>query len=209
MSRILKNIEEKRQFYILTNGEKTEMNYFKLLKSKKSIYEVSVKFFNDDPSQLVQHALQYIENANQIWCVFDVDNCNSEGSLIPAINIANNNGINIAFSNLSFEVWLISHYKKCENWMDITKGQQELNKILSEITKNEQSYDKSSKKQLEKYFIPKVKKAIEYSKIVHQSWIKKHKSVFYNNQNYPIWNWNSCSTVYQLVEALELKELDK
>ena len=33
-------------FYIITNGEQTEYNYFKLLKAKRSVYDVKIIFQN-------------------------------------------------------------------------------------------------------------------------------------------------------------------
>ena len=117
MSRKTKKINTRDKFYIITNGEQTEKNYFDLLKSKKSIYDMKVLFFNDSPLNLVKHASEYVDDANQVWCVFDIDNSFEEGNLIETLNSAKKDEINIAFSNLAFEVWLISHFKKCEKAM--------------------------------------------------------------------------------------------
>lgn len=75
---------------------------------------MKVLFFNDSPLNLVKHASIYVNDANQVWCVFDIDNSFEEGNLIETLTLAKNFEINIAFSNLAFEVWLISHFKKCE-----------------------------------------------------------------------------------------------
>ena len=46
MARILKNIPQRDEFYIITNGKRTEYNYFNLIKKKKSIYEKNNSYFN-------------------------------------------------------------------------------------------------------------------------------------------------------------------
>lgn len=49
MSRRQKSLEVRNKFYILTNGKETEKNYFNLIKSKKSIYDVKIEYHNEDP----------------------------------------------------------------------------------------------------------------------------------------------------------------
>lgn len=205
MSRKTKKINTRDKFYIITNGEQTEKNYFDLLKSKKSIYDMKVLFINDSPLNLVKHASEYVDDANQVWCVFDIDNSFEEGNLIETLTLAKNFEINIAFSNLAFEVWLISHFKKCEKAMSTKDHKKELNTILSKTVKINKTYEKNDKELLKKHFLPFIKQAIENTKIVHQKYISDHCSQ-QNNNDFPIWKWNSCSNVYELVEALKLKE---
>ena len=100
MARRSKNLQIRNTFYILTNGKETEKNYFDLIKSNKSIYDVKIEYHNLSSLQLVKYGLT-IPNANQIWCVFDIDNTMEENILIPTINLAKKNNINIAFSNKS------------------------------------------------------------------------------------------------------------
>lgn len=199
-------IKSRDTFYIFTNGEKTEKNYFELLKKYKSIYEVKVIFHNSDPLGLVTFACNKAENANQIWCVFDIDSSYEEGRLISAIKQAEKNEIKYAFSNRAFEVWLISHFKKCENNMDCQAHQKELDKYLAPKTKK--SYCKGDINQLEEYFIPYYMDAVQNAKIVHQNRVKDHLKKYSETSRYRIWEWNSCTTVYKLVEALKLKKQD-
>lgn len=51
-------------FYIITNGEQTEINYFKLLKLNKSIYNVKLKFIHGDPLTLVNKSIEFLKDAN-------------------------------------------------------------------------------------------------------------------------------------------------
>lgn len=199
-------IKSRDSFYIITNGEKTEWNYFNLLKKYKSIYKVKVVFHNSDPFGLVTFACNKAEDANQIWCVFDIDSSYEEGRLIDAILYAEKNGIKYAFSNRAFEVWLISHFKKCENHMDCQAHQKELDKYL--MLKAKQKYIKGDEKQLATYFVPCYINAVQNAKIVHQKWVRDHLTECGSKSKYRIWDWNSCTTVYKLVEALKLQIVD-
>lgn len=87
MARRSKKLQIRNTFYILTNGKETEKNYFDLIKSNKSIYDVKIEYHNLSSLQLVKYGLT-IPNANQIWCVFDIDNTMEENILIPTINLA-------------------------------------------------------------------------------------------------------------------------
>lgn len=175
-----------------------------MIKSNKSIYDVKIEYHNLSSLQLVKYGLT-IPNANQIWCVFDIDNTMEENILIPTINLAKKNNINIAFSNKSFEVWLLSHYNKIQKSMDNNKLILEMNKLLKKLNINK-NYDKADKELLKKYFIPNLKTAINNSKIVHQKFIAEHERIN-SFTDYKIWEWNPCCNVYQLIEALKLEKI--
>lgn len=190
-------------FYIITNGKGTERNYFTLLKSKKSPFDVKIKFDNADPVGLVETARKHLEESNQVWVVFDVDNTYEEGSFSKAMSLAERYGIKCAFSNLAFEVWLISHFEQCEKELT-TDGHK---KILNDYLKEQgctHEYSKSDEKQLEKYFIPYYKEACTNAKIVYQKRVKKNNEDYGGNSKPRYWEWNSCTTVFKLVEALKL-----
>lgn len=205
MGRTTKKLQVRDKFYILTNGRETEKNYFDLLKSRKSIFSVKVQFHNGDPLTLVKNALK-ITDANQIWCVFDVDSTILEGTFAKAITLAKENNIQIAFSNVAFEVWLLSHYDKVEKNMNAQSLFNAMNKLLKNKLKLNIPYEKADKNLLEKYFLPRLDDATTNAKIVHQKRIKEHQQNFGDNTNYPIWKWNSCTTVYRLIEALCLSK---
>lgn len=199
----IKRQEERDKFYIITNGKRTEYNYFTLLKSKKSIYDVKVEFTNSDPYGLVEYARQYVPESNQVWVVFDVDNSYKEGRLEAAIRLAEKNKVKYAFSNLAFEVWLIDHFQKCNQYLDTDGHKRILDKHLSE-QKVGLKYDKADETVLEKYFVPNYEIAVDNAKAVFQTMMKEHVEKCGENSRPPIWNWNSCTTVYKLVEALKL-----
>lgn len=200
----IKSQEERDKFYIITNGKRTEYNYFTLLKAKKSsIYKVKVEFTNSDPYGLVEYARQYVPESNQVWVVFDVDNSYKEGRLEAAMRLAEKSKVKYAFSNLAFEVWLIDHFQKCNQYLDTDGHKRILDKYLSE-QKVGLKYDKADETVLEKYFVPNYEIAVDNAKAVFQTMMKEHIEQCGENSRPPIWNWNSCTTVYKLVEALKL-----
>ena len=102
MARKSKKLQIRNTFYILTNGKETEKNYFDLIKSNKSIYDVKMEYHNLSSLQLVKYGLT-IPNANQIWCVFDIDNTMEENILIPTINLAKKSSYSFIISHRSGE----------------------------------------------------------------------------------------------------------
>ena len=153
---------------------------------------------------MVEYARQYVNEANQVWCVFDVDSSQEEGRLIPAINLAEKFGIKYAFSNKAFEVWLISHYKKCSKEMNCCDHKEELTRYLQSVAHID--YDKTCEDMLKKYFVPKYKTAITNAKIVYQQRMVEHVKEYGEFSRPRIWEWNSCTTVFKLVESLRLQK---
>ena len=190
-------------FYIITNGKETECNYFNLLKAKQSPYDVKVIFQNEDPLGLVRFAQKCVDESNQVWVVFDVDNTYEEGVLYPAIIEAEKSGVKCAISNMAFEVWLISHFQKCKQELYADGHLKILNKYLDEKKKG-LTYSKNDENMLKKYFIPNYRIAVENSKVVYQERMKDFQSTHSSTSRQKIWEWNSCSTVFKLVEALKL-----
>lgn len=197
--------QERNKFYIVTNGKETECNYFTLLKSKKSIYDVKVEFKNSDPQGLVEYARLYVKEANQVWVVFDVDNSYAEGRLEEAVRLAEKFGVRFAFSNLAFEVWLIDHFMQCSKQLNTADHKHILDEYLND-KKRGLSYEKNDIDTLKKYFVPNYTTAIENAKIVYQKRKKEHIEKCGEKSRPPIWEWNSCTTVFMLVEALRLSE---
>ena len=142
---------QKDKFFILTNGKETEVNYFNLIKQRKSFYDVKIEFQNLDPYELIKYSIKYNEEANQIWVVFDVDNTYQEGKFNSAIILAEKENIKYAFSNKFFEVWLLSHFCKVESSFSNKELIEEINKNLKN-QKSLKEYDKSDSYMMKKYF---------------------------------------------------------
>jgi hypothetical protein len=81
---------------------------------------------------LVEKAIKIIDNLNkddsfdQIWCVFDKDNCSKE-QFHQAEGLAKQKNIKIAYSNEAFEIWFILHFQ----YLDIATSRSEYPKILN------------------------------------------------------------------------------
>jgi hypothetical protein len=129
--------ETRKKFLIVCEGEKTEVNYFKAFTVPNKI-EVRVKGEGKNSLSLVEKAIKIIDNLkqddsfDQIWCVFDKDNCSKE-QFNQAERLAKENNIKIAYSNEAFEIWFILHFQ----YLDIATSRSE---YLTILTKQMQKY---------------------------------------------------------------------
>jgi hypothetical protein len=112
-----RKVRNRKRFFIVCEGEKTEPNYFKnfsvdvdirLIKGEgkdtKSLVETAISLKNDSES----------DERDRVWCVFDRDknpnNPNDSKNFKSAITLARNNGIDVAYSNDAFELWYLLHF---------------------------------------------------------------------------------------------------
>lgn len=207
MRRTQKQRQVRNTILIITNGKETEQNYFNSIKACfDSIFTINVEFKNKQCDELVQYACSLEATAyNQIWCLFDIDDAQKEGHLSSAIEKAKRGNIKIAFSNEAFEVWLLYHFTKSVS--------PKLNRktYILEINKQLQAqgysatYEKNNKTLLASTFVPRALVATERAKTVYQRREADHKTM-YGNANYPVAEWKSISTVYQLIESLQLTQ---
>ena len=146
LRRQTKTRETRKRFLIVCEGEKTEVNYFKAFTVPKKI-EVMVKGEGKNSLSLVNKAIQIIDNLkqddsfDQIWCIFDKDNCSKE-QFNQAEGLAKQKNIKIAYSNEAFEIWFILHFQ----YLDIATSRSE---YLTILTNQMQKYGLLNKK--EKY----------------------------------------------------------
>ena len=146
LRRQTKTRETRKNFLIVCEGEKTEVNYFKAFTVPKKI-EVTVRGEGKNSLSLVEKAIKMIDNLkkddsfDQIWCVFDKDNCSKE-QFNQAEGLAKQKNIKIAYSNEAFEIWFILHFQ----YLDIATSRSE---YLTILTNQMQKYGLLNKK--EKY----------------------------------------------------------
>lgn len=204
MPRSSKNLSVRDEFLIVTNGRQTEKNYFEAIRSRyKSIYKIKVKFLNDEPSALVAFAISEKSLRNRVWCVFDKDEFPSS-SIERAMKTAKENGIGIAFSNMAFEVWLIDHFEKCEHEKSADTLVKELDRLLK-AKEYPQGYSKEDSEMIKKILMPRLRDAIQNADIVMQTRVLQYKE-HHNDENYPVCDWNSFTSVHKLIEALKLEK---
>jgi len=109
LERPLAELTEKPSILIVCEGENTEPSYFNQFR----ITSAKVKSVGEgyNTVSLVNRALALSQQGNydQVWCVFDKDDFN-ENDFNSAIQIAEANNFGVAYSNQSFEYWLILHF---------------------------------------------------------------------------------------------------
>lgn len=109
LERPIAQLIEKPSILIVCEGENTEPSYFNQFR----ITSAKVKSIGEgyNTVSLVNRALVLKNqgNYNQVWCVFDKDDFD-DNDFNNAIQIAEANNIGVAYSNQSFEYWLILHF---------------------------------------------------------------------------------------------------
>ena len=109
LERPVAELTEKPSILIVCEGENTEPSYFNQFR----ITSAKVKSVGEgyNTVSLVNRALALAQQGkfDQVWCVFDKDDFN-DNDFNSAIRIAEANNFGIAYSNQSFEYWLILHF---------------------------------------------------------------------------------------------------
>jgi len=132
-------------FKIFCEGEKTEPlyinGYINHFHSEKRNIILVANTNKNTPVQLVDIAVEEKNNGNGrdiIWVVFDREAVSKYSHVLhaKARNKANDNGIQIAFSNVCFEYWLLLHftcstasYSSCADLLKNSSLKESLRKI--------------------------------------------------------------------------------
>lgn len=109
LERPVAELTAKPSILIVCEGENTEPSYFNQFRLSSAIVKSVGEGYNT--ISLVNRALELSQQGSfdQVWCVFDKDDFN-EQDFNDAIQIAKSNNFGIAYSNQSFEYWLILHF---------------------------------------------------------------------------------------------------
>lgn len=135
LSRYVKKRLVKPFILIVCEGKKTEKHYFDSFRLLTSLVKILVKSTGRSAIDLIDKTIKIKENIeekegiffDQVWCVFDKDNNNNFNE---AIKIAKKNKINVAYSNPSFEIWYILHFKYSTSPMNARELILVFNKLL-------------------------------------------------------------------------------
>lgn len=120
--------EPRKKVLIVCEGTVTEPEFFDFLSTsaRTSLVDVEAIGLGGDPKYLVEKALERKRAAakkakreqflayDQVWCVCDVDD---HGRLPDARQQARDNGIGLAVSNPSFELWALLHFEDHRAWI--------------------------------------------------------------------------------------------
>lgn len=111
--------QEKVVFEIYCEGEATEVEYLALLKGLPEVEDclavgIHVAMAGATPLTLVDAACSDRRSANieadQHWCIFDVESPKRHPYLSEARDKARANGVRLAITNPCFELWLVLHH---------------------------------------------------------------------------------------------------
>jgi hypothetical protein len=119
----------RKTLLVLCEGSRTEPEYIQALSREPDVREIAaVKIifdpdsFGSAPLTLVRRAVKLRKRSiaendevDEVWCVFDVEWPKSgqhHPNLREAVQLAEANGVHLAVSNPSFELWLILHFRK-------------------------------------------------------------------------------------------------
>ena len=110
--------------HIYCEGEKTEPNYLngyieQSLPGNRLLKIITVENTNKNtPVQLVEEAIEakgskYCPEGDIFWVVYDRESKASYSADLhsKAYQMAIGNGVNVALSNVCFEIWLLLHYQ--------------------------------------------------------------------------------------------------
>lgn len=186
--------------YLICEGSETEIRYFKKFRSREcNIDIVPIPSQYKSADKLVQKARAtigyspyYPDEGDIIWCVFDRDD-NTNAMLSKAKQMAIKEGYQIAFSNLSFEVWFLLHFnnqttpvENCETAIKLLKKKGR----LEQYEKNKEVYEQL--KPLQEAAIDRAKKRVAALQAEHTEILSRES--------------NPVTTVAELVEYLNSKQ---
>ena len=134
---------------VFHNGEVAEVNYFQDFKDFLASQDAKVNITNywkqtrgKAPWQVIDYAINFKisekiseQDADQIWCVFDIDNFlkQDKKSFTKALEKAKENNINIAWSNPCFEIWPMLHFELIETEISAQDCQKKLKVFFKRI----------------------------------------------------------------------------
>lgn len=204
MARKTKQIPQRNEFKIITNGQCSEKNYFKAVKAlNRTLFDLTVKFCNADPAGLLEIAIKEKTSTNHVWIVFDKDEFPSD-TIYSTMRKARGNNVGVAFSNAAFEVWLLDHFAEFNQENTADELVDKLNNMLKEEGYNN-GYKKNDSAVFPDKFMPRIENAVHNAKVSLQRRKVEYNLAKPGEKSYPYCDWNSCTTVHELVEALKLE----
>ena len=131
---------KRRSILVFTEGSKTEpiyLTHWHRLYRERVI--VTVDPFHGTPLRIVEEAVatrtQDLREArrgrgdayDEYWCVFDID---EHPKVEDAIELAADNGINVAVSNPCIELWFLLHFQDQHSFIDRSQVQRMATEML-------------------------------------------------------------------------------
>ncbi len=182
--------ELRARILIVCEGEKTEPIYFRALRKDKQLSAAEVEAgpspYGTDPRSVVDCAVDRKKEAfddnepyDKVWCVFDRD---QHERFKEALNRAEAHDIGVAFSNPSFELWFLQHFRYSTAYIHRDNAVSELEQHIPHYDKSTDVYD---------YILPQQGCAVDNARRLAQ---------YHVGVNEP--TANPSTTVHELVTAL-------
>lgn len=134
----------RQRILIVCEGETSEVNYFRAFRVTSAVVKPLGTGLNT--LSLVRKTLKLKElnrDFEQIWCVFDKDDY-PDKNFNDAVNLALKNGLRVAYSNRSFELWYLLHFEDTGANLTNREIKDKLSKYIG------YRYDKSDKSMYQK-----------------------------------------------------------
>ena len=109
LERPIAGLTEKPYILIVCEGKNTEPSYFNQFRITSAKVKSVGEGYNTVSLVKRAIALSQLGKYDQVWCVFDKDDF-KDNDFNSAIQIAEANNFRVAYSNQSFEYWLILHF---------------------------------------------------------------------------------------------------
>lgn len=168
-------ISERRYFLIVSEGERTEPNYFNYFKHflpNHLVETINVHGEGDNTVNIVRKAID-LRNArkknillpdyDEVWAIYDKDDFPTN-RFNSAVRLAKENDIESGHSNQSFELWYVLHFQFLQNALHRNDYIGILSKILGF------KYEKNDLKVISMLFSKgNVRQAIQWAKILEQN----------------------------------------
>lgn len=195
-----------RQFLIVSEGVNTEVSYFQQFRLPNvKVVPIGTGY---NTISLVEKAIELAAEPKyagfEVWCVFDKDSFPNE-RFNEAVRLAIQHFGRVAYSNQSFEYWLILHFEDHQGGaMDRTLYDSKINQYLAP---HKLFYDGSGNKKVSKDFFelmlvtdPKNGKSRQVNAIT------RAQNIFKQHTHQSPATEESSTTVFQLIEAINGKE---
>jgi len=199
---VLESKEPAKLFLIICEGENTEPSYFKSFPLGNATVESYG--LGSSKTALVKQILQLLESEadakqKEVWVVFDFDIhpeqiAKQKEDYNNAIALAEKNGLKMAYSNDSFELWFLLHYQPLDTPWTRFNYYQKLGELWN------CNYEKEGKK-IE--FCRAIYRHLTEDTTANQGEaIVRAKKLYEEHKSNNPADKNPCTTVYQLVQEL-------
>lgn len=192
--------------FIACEGSNTEPLYFEKLNEimeDEDNYPYAITVYPDkevdenpktDAIGLVNVAIERKEDFDELWVVFDKDGYTKHKE---AFELAKEHNINVAFSSISFESWVLLHFERCN--VSFAKSANIIDGKFHNNDRYLDDYAKSGDYNVYPKIQDRTKNAFE-----NASWLRNWLNS--NNHNYTIYEVNPYTDVDSLVKKLMLDD---